>query len=152
MTNSITNPTNLKTSFGTWGRWAKRVGICKECPEPIEKGTEIIMSAGRTPEGYSYRNSWHLECWVKQLRRYLAEHPYIIKPGHPGKGRPSFNLTGEQRLCRRALITKFSRLGDKKREAVDLGLMVKLESLQQEGREMMAAMKDLGGVPKSWLM
>lgn len=134
-----------------WARWAKREGMCMECPEPIHKGEQIIMSSGKSKKGSRFRISWHLDCWVKQARRYLDENPYTVKPGHPGKGRPKFDLTHGQRLRRRALITQFSRLGNKKREAINLGLMAKLESLQQEGRAIMAQMEELGGVPKFWL-
>jgi len=136
---------------GAWSGWAKRNRDCRECPEPILKGQEVIRVSGKTTTGRWFRSIWHFDCWVVQAHRYNDEHPYVAATGHPGKGRPSFNLTPEQQLRRRALITRFSRLGDKKRAAIDLGLMSKLDYLQHEGQEIMKSMKELGGVPKSWL-
>ena len=133
-----------------WAQWLKRDSYCSECQKAMEKGEAAVKGSMRTADNHYFRFTWHMECWKAQATRYLEANPYQVKTRPAGPGRPRMNLSAEQNLKRSALITRFSRLGDKKRLAVDLDLMEKLAALQTEGQDIMRQMEELGGVPPSW--
>jgi hypothetical protein len=133
-----------------WWKWLNRQAKCQWDSDMMDKGSPVVVGSLRTNRGYYIRMYWHPECYLKQGMDYLESIPYEPTTRSPGPGRPAIDLSHTDRLKRRALIVKFSRLRDRREEVAELGLLWMLDKLDKTAWVIMAEMKTLGGVPTSW--
>lgn len=131
--------------------WCKRTATCAHCSEPIVKASAMVY-------GLTYRQvndrkwrltyRWHPNCWIAQGMHYLIEHPY--EPMTGGPGRPSMQLTDDQRTKRMKLLRRYGTIKRNLRRRLNSGQMHRLGDYDQELSDLREAIQHVGGVPKSW--
>lgn len=94
----------------------------------------------------TYRQYFHPQCWVDNGMAYLNANPYT-----PGiRGRRGLNLAPEDARKRHLLIRRYNTLKQRKRLGGPGNLKL-INWLSPRMDRIMEEMKNVGGIPKSWL-
>jgi len=143
------------------GMWLRRWANCAYCTPPnlmnapgpwrIEKYSEAIrttlVSYRQNKGTWLQSRTWHIECWVAQLRKYLEEHPVETRtPVHTG--RKSLDLTDVQKRRRKSLLIRGYQIKKEKLKFVRMGWMWKLDELSAKTSIIIAKLEEVGGLPR----
>ena len=147
------NGTHRNVPLRCWGAWVRRKAQCRSCKEAINAG-EMVIKGVSWYNGKRWLKLWHLQradgrqCWLEDTKAWLRDHPFV--PQHGGPGRPALELTHEEWLIRRALLTKAYRLRREKLEAAKQGWDWKYPRIEADMLEVARKLLPVGGPPKHW--
>ena len=99
---------------------------------------------------YTSIRHYHPQCWLDDAMDYLSRNPYTP---HGNRGRPTKDLTPEQRVRRTKLLMAKAALEQQKRKVSSpephrTAILARIDSKMCG---IMLEVAQVGGIPKSWI-
>jgi len=142
--------------MNTWMSRCRRQAKCTYCPEPILKGTYMVVVQVFTRDKrdgdsrcWWLRLRFHPQCWIDQAIAALEKRPTVdARDGHPLKITDGDKAARFAILRRRAsTVQRIKREIAKPSEEQSTDRIIHFGDLLNKQKE---EIELLGGVPKSW--